>query len=108
MISKPVPANSFYHTCRYVCQKPAAEVLIAEGVRGHNYKVMAEDFIRQQQLRPTKERACLHVILSFHPSEKPSDAIMMEISRKYLKRLGFVNTQFAVVKHTDKAHLHLH
>jgi len=108
MISKPVPADSFYHTCRYICQKPGAEVLIAEGVRGHNYKVMAEDFIRQQQLRPTKEKACFHSILSYHPKEKPSNEIMMEIAREYLKRLGIVNTQFSVSKHTDKAHPHLH
>lgn len=108
MISKPIPADSFYHTCRYICQKPGAEVLIAEGVRGHNYKVMAQDFIEQQQLRPGKEKACLHAILSFHPSEKPSDEIMMEIAREYLKRLKFVDTQFAVVKHTDRAHPHLH
>jgi len=108
MISKPIPADSFYHTCRYICQKPGAEVLITEGVRGHNYKVMAADFIEQQQLRPSKGKACLHAILSFHPSEKPSDEVMMEIAREYLKRLKFVDTQFAVVKHTDRAHPHLH
>jgi hypothetical protein len=108
MISKPVPADSFYHTCRYICQKPSAEVLAVEGVREHNYKVMAEDFIRQQQLRPSKAKACLHAILSFHPSEKPSNEIMVEIARKYLERLGVINTQFAIVKHTDRAHPHLH
>jgi len=108
MISKPVPANSFYHTCRYICQKNGAEVLMIEGVRGHNYKVMAEDFVRQQQLRPSKQKACFHSILSFHPSEKPSDRIMKEIAEKYLQRLNIVNTQFAISKHTDKAHLHLH
>ena len=108
MISKPVPANSFYHTCRYICQKKGAEILIAEGVRSHNYKVMAQDFSSQQQMRPTKEKAVFHSILSFHPDEKPSDEVMMEIARKYLDRLGIVNTQFAVSKHTDKAHLHLH
>jgi hypothetical protein len=69
---------------------------------------MAEDFLNQQQMRPTKEKACFHSILSFHPREKPSDEIMMEIARKYLDQLGIVNTQFAVSKHTDKAHLHLH
>ena len=108
MISKPVPANSFYHTCRYICQKKGAEVLIVEGVRSHNFKVMAEDFVRQQQLRPTKKMACLHSILSFHPNEKPSDKIMKEIAAKYLQRLNIINTQFAISKHTDKAHLHLH
>jgi len=108
MISKPIPAASFYHTCRYICQKPGAEVLAVEGVREHNYKVMAEDFIRQQQLRPSKAKACLHAILSFHPSEKPSNEIMVEVARKYLERLGIINTQFAIVKHTDRAHPHLH
>ena len=108
MISKPLPANSFYHTCRYVCQKKGAEVLIAEGVRGHDYKLMAEDFLRQQQSRPSKGKAVFHSILSFHPDEKPSDEQLKEIARKYLDQLGIVNTQFSVSKHTDKAHLHLH
>jgi len=108
MISKPIPADSFYHTCRYICQKPGAEVLMVDGVRGYNYKVMAEDFIRQQQLRPAKEKACFHSILSFHPTERPSDEIMKEIARKYLEQLGIVNTQFSVTKHTDRAHPHLH
>ena len=108
MISKPLPANSFYHTCRYVCQKKGAEVLIADGVRGHDYKLMAEDFLRQQQSRPSKGKAVFHSILSFHPDEKPSDEQLKEIARKYLDRLGIVNTQFSVSKHTDKAHLHLH
>ena len=108
MISKPVPASSFYHTCRYICNKPGAEVILTEGVRGHDYKLMAEDFLSQQQMRPTKEKACFHSILSFYPGEKPSDEMLKEIACKYLKELGIVNTQFAISKHTDKAHLHLH
>lgn len=108
MISKPIPANSFYHTCRYISNKPGAELLAAEGVRGHDYKLMAEDFLTQQQLRPDKKQACFHSILSFYPGEKPSDEIMKEIAIKYLKELGIVNTQYAISKHTDKAHLHLH
>lgn len=108
MISKPVPANSFYHTCRYISNKPGAELLASEGVRGHDYKLMAEDFLTQQQLRPDKKQACFHSILSFYPGEKPSDEIMKEIATRYLKELGIVNTQYAISKHTDKAHLHLH
>lgn len=108
MISKPLPAHSFYHTCRYICNKSGAEVLIAEGVRGHDFKVMAEDFLGQQQMRPGKEKACFHSILSFYPGEKPSDEMMKEIAQKYLERLEIVNTQFSVSKHTDKDHIHLH
>src|SRR6187200_14240 len=108
MISKPVQANSFYHTCRYIAQKQGAEVLIAEGVRGHDYKLMAADFEMQQQLRPSKTQACFHSILSFYPGEKPPDEMMKEIARKYLAELGITNTQFAITKHTDRAHLHMH
>lgn len=108
MISKPVPARSFYHTCNYIANKPGAEILIAEGVRSHDVKLMAEDFERQRQLHPSKELACFHGILSFYPGENPSDEIMTEIAGKYLQQLGITNTQFVVGKHTDKAHLHLH
>jgi hypothetical protein len=108
MISKYIPANSFYHTCRYICTKEGAEVLLTEGVRGHNYKLMADDFQTQQQLHPSKSQACFHSILSFYPGEKPSDELMTEIAEKYLKELKISDTQYAISKHTDKAHLHLH
>jgi Relaxase/Mobilisation nuclease domain len=108
MISKHIPGNSFYHTCRYICNKPGAVVLVTEGVRGHDYKLMAQDFETQQQLRPSKSQACFHAILSFYPGEKPSDELMQEIAEKYLKALEIENTQYAISKHTDKAHLHLH
>ena len=82
--------------------------MIAEGVRGHDYKLMAADFEMQQQLRPSKTQACFHSILSFYPGEKPSDEIMKEIAKKYLAELGITNTQVAITKHTDRAHLHMH
>src|SRR5687767_1876554 len=103
MISKIIQAHSFYHTCRYICQKPGAEVLHVEGVREHDFKVMAADFEMQQQFRESKMRACFHSILSFYPGERPSDGLMKEIADAYLKELGIVNTQGAVSKHTDKA-----
>ena len=108
MISKLVQARSFYHTCRYICQKTGAVILATEGVREHDYKLMAEDFLRQQRSRTGKTMACFHSILSFHPNEKPSDKIIQEIAEKYLRQLGIVNTQYAITKHTDRAHLHLH
>jgi hypothetical protein len=108
VISKILKANSFYHTARYVLQKEGAQVLVVEGVRGHNFKLMAGDFATQQQMRPDKETAGAHFILSFHPDEKPSDELMKTLAQEYLNRLGIVNTQFAVVKHTDKKHLHMH
>jgi hypothetical protein len=33
---------------------------------------------------------------------------MLEIAKKYLEKIGMKNTQYAIAKHTDRAHLHLH
>ncbi len=108
MVSKVFSGHSFYHACRYVVNKPGAEVLECEGVRGHNFKVMSDDFIMQQQLRPEKEKACFHCSLSFYPGEKLSDEKKTNIAKEYLQRLNIINTQFAITKHTDRRHLHLH
>ena len=91
-----------------MCNKPGAEVLEAEGVRGYNYKLMSDDFLRQAEDRPSKTQACFHAALSFVPGKKPAEELMVEIARKYLEKLGISDTQFAITKHTDKAHLHLH
>jgi hypothetical protein len=109
VISKICTGHSFYGSIRYVCQeKKKAEILGFEGVRGYNQKLMVQDFERQHGLRPEKKQACFHGILSFYPGERPSDGKILEIARKYLAGLNIRNTQYVFVKHTDKAHLHLH
>src|SRR6202000_945609 len=42
------------------------------------------------------------------PGEDPGDEKMVEIARKYLKEIRMSPTQYIMVKHTDRAHLHLH
>ena len=109
MISKICVGHSFYGSVRYICHElKKAEILAVEGVRGHDHKLMIQDFERQHGLRPEKKQACFHGILSFYPGEKPSDNIIVEIAGKYLEGLNITNTQYALVKHTDKAHLHVH
>jgi hypothetical protein len=108
MLSKVFSGHSFYHACRYIVNKPGAEVLQCEGVRGHDYRLMAEDFILQQQLRPQKEKACFHCSLSFYPGEILSNETMAKIAKEYLDKLNITETQFAITKHTDRRHLHLH
>lgn len=83
-------------------------MLFAEGVRDYDFKLMAEDFDRQQQSRPGKEKAGAHIILSFHPDDSPSDELMQELAQEYLSRMDLLNTQVSIVKHTDTRHPHLH
>ncbi|MEO7047408.1 MAG: relaxase/mobilization nuclease domain-containing protein [Ferruginibacter sp.] len=109
MISKVIIGKVFYGACRYICKdKNRATVLETSGVRTHDYKLMAKDFELQQQLRPGLHKAVFHGILSFYPGEKVTDQMMVEIAQKYLKELQIENTQYAITKHIDKDHQHLH
>ncbi len=108
MISKVYGGHSFYHACRYIVTKQGAEVLYAEGIRSHDYKLMADDFRIQQEMRPQKEKACFHASLSFYPGEGLSHEQMVKLAKEYLEKLGIINTQFAITKHTDRKHPHLH
>ncbi|HUS01701.1 MAG TPA: relaxase/mobilization nuclease domain-containing protein [Chitinophagaceae bacterium] len=109
MISKVITGKTFGGACRYVCMdQKRAVVLETEGVRGYDHKLMAKDFEMQQAYRPSLKKAVFHGILSFYPGEKIEDKMMAEIAKKYLREMKIVDTQFAIVKHTDKNHSHLH
>lgn len=109
MLSKVFTGHSFRGAVRYVHHDQSRAVVLAtEGVRGHDYRLMIQDFELQHSLRPSKKQACFHSILSFYPGENPGDKMIVEIARKYLESIGITNTQYAITKHTDKAHLHMH
>lgn len=109
MISKVITGKTFYGCCRYVCNnQQRATILHAEGVRDYNYRLMAHDFEMNRQQLPNRRVAVFHGILSFHPSESLTDEKMTSIAQEYLQNMGIVNTQYAITKHTDKAHPHLH
>jgi Relaxase/Mobilisation nuclease domain len=110
MMNKVFPAaQSYYAVCRYVCQdQRRVEILAQEGVRSRDYKLMARDFEMIGELHEGKLKPVFHGILDFYPDEKVNDAMMVEIGRKYLERIGLTHTQYAFAKHIDKAHLHVH
>lgn len=101
--------KTFGQTCEYLEREQSlSKVLAVEGVRGHDPRLMAEDFERQHRLMPEKEKPVFHGALTFPPGEWVDDDRLVEISKEYLRRIGMVNTQYALVKHTDKEHLHVH
>jgi Relaxase/Mobilisation nuclease domain len=109
MISKICTGHSFRGSILYICQDAKhAQIIFSQGVRDYNPKLMIQDFERQQGFRPEKYQACFHGILSFYPGENPGDGKIQAIAQKYLEGLNIRNTQVAIFKHTDKAHLHVH
>ena len=110
MIARIFPeTHSFLRVCRYVCQDLSrAVVLDQEGIRGHDYRLMARDFEAIHDLRPGREKPVFHGVIDFHPEEDINDIKMVQIARKYLAEVGMENTQYAIVKHIDRRHLHVH
>ncbi len=103
------PAKSFLRQARYLCQdQTRSQVLYQEGVRGHDYRLMAQDFEIIHQLRPGRSHPVYHSVLDFHPDEGWDDTKMVDIALKYLPEIRMINTQFAIVKHTDTPHTHMH
>src|SRR5579859_2646406 len=102
-------SKSFRAICRYLCKDEArAEVLYQEGVRGHDYRLMAQDFETIHAQHAGRQKMVFHAVLDFHPSERIDDAKRIEIAQKYLEGVEMTNTQYALVKHRDKSHLHVH
>jgi hypothetical protein len=101
--------RTFGQTCEYLCKRQAhTQVLVAEGVWSHDYRLMAADFEWQHRLMPEKEKPVFHSVLSFPHGESLSDERLAEIGRKYMEKIDMAHTQYAFIKHTDKEHLHVH
>ncbi|HEY1872555.1 MAG TPA: relaxase/mobilization nuclease domain-containing protein, partial [Chitinophagaceae bacterium] len=109
MISKICSGHSFRGSILYICKESKhAQIIFSEGIRDQNPRLIIQDFELQQQFKPEKRQACFHGILSFYPGEDPGASKIQEIARKYLEGLNIRNTQIAVFKHADKAHMHVH
>jgi len=110
MIAKVVlTGKSFSETCEYLEREESlSEVIAVEGVRGHDPRLMAEDFEWQHRLMPEKEKPVFHSVVSFPPGERLDNEQLVPLLDDYLVRIGMVNTQHAFVKDLDKEHLHVH
>lgn len=109
-MGKPITGRSFGGCIRYVVERQEAKILHAEGVRMQNASALIQDFNLQRKMRPELGKAVGHLILSWSKEDlaKLSDAIMVERSKEYMEKVGIRNTQYVIVRHTDKAHPHLH
>lgn len=65
-------------------------------------------FTRLTSLNENVSKPGLHISLNFHPTDRLSDAQLVQISREYLERLGFGQQPYLIYCHTDVAHPHTH
>jgi len=104
------PGKSFGGCVLYCVNREEATILDADGVRISEAAHTIADFNMQRKINPALGQAVGHIALNWNPSDKPklTDEMMVSIAKEYLQGMKIVNTQFLLVKHTDKEHPHIH
>ena len=109
MVGKVISGSSFSGTVGYV-MKEESRILEAEGIMPPEAKDMVQDFKDQTMLNPRLKNTVGHISLSFSPKDTPrmTDALMTQIAKEYMQRMGITDTQYLLVRHLDQPHPHCH
>lgn len=85
-------------------------IIASDGVDLTSNKSIVASFSLQAKSKPSLKNFVGHISLSFAPEDTPklSDRLMADIAQEYMRRMGIVNTQYAVFRHHDKSHAHVH
>ena len=96
-------------------RKKCATLLAHNGVCAVSNKTIADSFQIQASMRPKVKSPVKHVSLAFSPhdaarfsDDEKGDALMVEIARKWMERMGIRNTQYIIARHHDTKHPHCH
>ncbi len=107
MIGKQIKGRGFRGLLNYLEKKEQAE-LIGGNMGGRDAEELAKEFRLSRQLNPKLERAVYHASLSLPQHERLEDQTWSEIAGKYLEGMGFDCNQYAVYRHHDQDHDHIH
>ena len=103
---------SFAKLVNYVNNPKKARLIDSKDVRLDDNAAIARSMQGQADDKPGRKlkNPVYHISLDFAHEDTPrmTDALMVEIAREYMRRMGIVNTQYIVSRHTDKEHQHLH
>lgn len=109
MIGKIIAGTSFAGTVGYVI-KEQSRILAADGVTPPDVREMVQDFKDQTLLNPRIKNTVGHISLSFSPKDgvRMTDALITQIAKEYMQKMGITDTQYLLVRHLDQPHPHCH
>jgi hypothetical protein len=109
MIAKIVQGRGFKGVINYVLDKNKAQLIMAEGVRLKDKEAVINSFIAQSKINPIAKPVA-HISLDFSTQDKDrlSNNTMLTIAAEYMKKMGYNNTQYIIVRHNDTDHPHIH
>ena len=103
---------SFARLVNYVNNPKKARLIDSKDVRLDSNATIAASMQGQVDDKPGRrlKNPVYHISLDFAHEDTPklTDGLMVEIAREYMRRMGIVNTQYIVCRHTDTEHQHLH
>ena len=109
MMAKIVQGRGFKGVVNYVLDKDKAQLLYSEGIRTKDKESIIRSFIAQSQMDPiSKPVAHISLNFSIQNKERLTDAAMAKIAVEYMKKMGYDNTQYIIVRHQDREHPHVH
>lgn len=107
MIGNISKGRGFRGTLNYLLEKEQGE-LIGGNMLGQTARELAAEFKLSRQLNPTIKQPVYHVSLSLPHHERLDHERWNAIADDYLLEMGFSDNQYVVVRHSDRAHDHIH
>ncbi|MDR0233165.1 MAG: relaxase/mobilization nuclease domain-containing protein [Dysgonamonadaceae bacterium] len=110
MIGKIIKGKSFKGCISYILDKENAKLLGGEGVLLNNTNSIINSFYMQSLMNPSLAKSVGHIPLSYSKDDAPklTDAFMLKLAKEYLQAMGIENTQYIIVRHSDREHPHCH
>jgi len=110
MTADQVKGKGFRGALRYNLKKVdqgVAKILDMTFTSGKEDSIMREVAL-VRMLRPNLQKYFYHTSLNFPPNENLGNEQMILIANEYLHNMGFDQHQFAIFRHFDADHPHLH
>ena len=111
MIVKIMKGSDFRGVVSYILNdEKGTQIIDSDGLFLENNDTIAQGFIGQAQMNPKVTKAVGHIALSFSKEDAPrlNNAVMAQIAREYMERMGIKDTQYIIGRHFDKEHPHVH
>lgn len=107
MIGKIMKGRGFRGVLEYALLKEKGR-LLSTNMASNDPRGLAKEFGAVRQLKPRFKNAVFHAALSAPKGQNTTDEMWLKIVGEYRKRMGFGNSQYVLVKHSDTEHDHVH
>lgn len=110
MIAKQIKGKDFYGVLMYNHKKIITEfgVVLDSNINMGTVVQQTKEFNVVRQLKPNLAKAVYHTSLNLPYTDKLSDEEFTNLARDYLEGMGFDDCQYAIYKHFDVYHSHIH